>query len=105
LRAVRVSPKPSSPRVSATANPMPLEAPVTMAARPGIRDLSSTEFNPMGCDRESRVAIDDSPVGGGRTAAVLRAMAGDGGPVRRRDGIGAVLDAVEQLDALVVGSD
>jgi FMN reductase len=75
-----------------------------MAARPGIRDLSSTEFNSICWTGEHVVAIDGSPVGGGRTATVLRAMAGTDALSVAGDGIGAVVDAVEQADAVVFGS-
>jgi FMN reductase len=50
------------------------------------------------------VAIDGSPVGGGRTATVLRAVAGTDALSVAGDGIGAVVDAVEQADAVVLGS-
>jgi FMN reductase len=50
------------------------------------------------------VAIDGSPVGSGRTATLPRAMAGTGALSVAGDGIGAVVEAVEQADAVVFGS-
>jgi FMN reductase len=52
----------------------------------------------------SAVAIDGSPVGGGRTATVLRAVAGTEPLSVVGDGIETIVDAVEQAEAVVLGS-